>query len=156
VHAGVSPGTELKEKFMASIVRYYPFGDLVDDLFKGFFVRPAGYEAEDAVRPLKIEVSEQNGEYKVLAELPGVKKEDIKVNIDGDQVSIAAETRVERDPKDGERVLHSELYIGKVSRAFRLGQEIDEARASAKYNDGVLQLTLPKKAAVAAKQLAIQ
>jgi HSP20 family protein len=155
VHAGVWPGTELKEKFMASIVRYDPFGDLVDDLFKGFFVRPVG-QSEDAVRPLKIDVSEQNGEYKVLAELPGVKKEDIKVNIDGDQVSIAAETRVESEAKDGERLLHSERYVGKVSRAFRLGQEIDEARASAKYNDGVLQLTLPKKAAVAAKQLAIQ
>jgi HSP20 family protein len=105
---------------------------------------------------MKVDVAEHNGEYKVLAELPGVKKEDIKVNIDGDQVSITAESRAERDEKDGERVLHSERYFGTVSRAFRLSQEIDDARASAKYSDGVLELTLPKKATVAAKQLTIQ
>jgi len=141
---------------MANITRYDPFGDLVDDLFKGFFVRPVGFDTDEPVRRMKVDVAEQNGEYKVLAELPGVKKDDIKVNIDGDQVSITAETRVERDAKDGERVLHSERYFGKVSRAFRLGQEIDEARASAKYADGVLELTLPKKATAAAKQLTIQ
>ena len=141
---------------MANVTRYDPFGELVDDFLKGFFVRPVGFETEDPVRRMKIEVTEANGEYKVLAELPGVKKENIQVNIDGDQVSITAETRAERDAKEGERVLHSERHFGKVSRAFRLGQEVDEAKASARYNDGVLELTLPKKATAAAKQLAIQ
>jgi len=141
---------------MANITRYDPFGDLVDDLFRGFLVSPVGFEAEVPVRRMKVDVAEQNGDYKVVAELPGVKKEDIKVNIDGDQVSISAETRVAKEAKDGERVLHSERYVGKVSRAFRLADEIDESRASAKYSDGVLELTLPKKAAAAAKQLAIQ
>jgi len=141
---------------MANLTRYDPFGDIFDDLFKGFLVRPVAYDGDNAVRPMKIDVTEQNGEFKVLAELPGVKKENIKVNIDGDTVSIAAEAGAERDVKDGERVLRSERYFGKVSRAFRLGQELDEARASAKYADGVLELTLPKKAATPAKQLAIQ
>jgi len=141
---------------MANITRYDPFGDLVDDLFRGFVVGPVGFEAEVPVRRMKVDVAEQNGDYRVVAELPGVKKEDIKVNIDGDQVSITAETRVAKEAKDGERVLHSERYVGKVSRAFRLADEIDESRASAKYADGVLELTLPKKAAGAAKQLAIQ
>jgi HSP20 family protein len=85
-----------------------------------------------------------------------VKKEDIKVNIDGDEVSISAETRVEKEAKEGERVLRSERYVGKVARSFKLAEEIDESRASAKYSDGVLELTLPKKAATAAKQLTIQ
>ena len=138
---------------MAYITRYAPFGDLVDDLFRGFVVRPGG---EVPVRSMKVDVAEQNGDYRVVAELPGVKKEDIKVNIDGDAVSISAETRVEKEAKDGERVLHSERFVGKVSRAFRLAEEIDESRASAKYSDGVLELTLPKKAAASAKQLAIQ
>ncbi|HET7765457.1 MAG TPA: Hsp20/alpha crystallin family protein, partial [Burkholderiales bacterium] len=129
---------------------------LVDDFFRGFVVRPVGFEAGVSVRRMKVDVAEKNGDYKVVAELPGVKKEDIKVNIDGDEVSITAETRVENEAKDGERVLHSERYVGKVSRAFRLAEEIDESRASAKYADGVLELTLPKKAAVAAKQLAIR
>jgi HSP20 family protein len=141
---------------MTNVTRYDPFGDLFDDIFKGFLVRPVGYQGDDAVRPMKIDVTEQNGEFKVLAELPGLKKENIKVNIDGDTVSIAAEARAARDVKDGEKVLRSERYFGKVARAFRLGQELDEARASAKYADGVLELTLPKKATVAAKQLAIQ
>jgi len=105
---------------------------------------------------MKVDVAEHNGDYKVVAELPGVKKEDIKVNIDGDEVSITAEARLDKETKDGERLLHSERYVGKVSRAFRLAQEIDESRASAKYSDGVLELTLPKKAAATAKQLAIQ
>jgi HSP20 family protein len=141
---------------MAGITRYDPFGDLVDDFFKGFFVRPVGFETDEAVRRMKIEVTEANGEYKVLAELPGVKKEDIHVNIDGDQVSITAETRAEREVRDGERVLHSEREFGKLTRAFRLAQEVDDAKASARYTDGVLELTLPKKAAAAAKQLTIQ
>jgi HSP20 family protein len=88
--------------------------------------------------------------------LPGVKKEDIKVNIDGDQVSIVAESRSEREEKEAGRLLHSERYVGKVARAFRLSQEIDEARASAKYADGVLELTLPKKATAAARQITVQ
>jgi HSP20 family protein len=113
-------------------------------------------ESGRCVTASRIDVAEQNGEYKVLAELPGVKKEDIKVNIDGDEVSISAESRTQRDEKDGERVLHSERYFGKIERAFRLSQEIDETRASAKYTDGVLELTLPKKAAAAAKQLPVQ
>lgn len=140
---------------MANITRYDPLGDLFDDLFRGFLVRPAGYEADEP-RRMKIDVSEQNGEFKVLAELPGVKKENIKVNIEGDTVSIATEAGAERDVKDGERVLRSERYSGKLSRAFRLAQEIDESRASAKYADGVLELTLPKKEAASAKQLPIQ
>jgi HSP20 family protein len=141
---------------MANMTRYDSFGDLLDDFFKGFVVRPVALDTGEPVRRMKIDVTEQNGEYKVLAELPGAKKENIQVNIDGDQVSITAETRGERDAKDGERVLHSERYFGKVSRAFRLGQEIDESRAGAKFNDGVLELTLPKKASTAAKSLTIQ
>jgi HSP20 family protein len=141
---------------MANIMRYDPFGDLVDDLFNGYFVRSGGYELDEPARRIKIDVTEQNGEYKVLAELPGVKKDDIRVSIDGDQVSITTEARAERDAKDGERVLHSERYFGKVSRAIRLGTEIDESKASGRYTEGVLELTLPKKATAAARQITIQ
>lgn len=103
---------------------------------------------------MKVDVTEVNGD--VRAELPGVKKENIQVNIEGDQVAINAEVRAEREAKDGERAVHTERYFGKISRAFRLGQEIDESKASARHTDGVLELTLPKKAASAAKQLSIQ
>ena len=143
---------------MANITRYDPFSDIVDDLFKGFFVRPVGYDARagfDAPR-LKVEVTEKNGGYQVTADLPGVKKEDIHVDIDGAQLTLTAEVKREKEAAEGERVLHSERVFGKVSRSFTLPQEVDEAKAEAKFRDGVLELTLPKKAAVARKQISIQ
>jgi HSP20 family protein len=91
----------------------------------------------------------------VHAEIPGVKKEDIHVTIDGSQVSISAETRQEKEIKEGEKVLRSERYYGKVSRSFSLASEIDEAAAQAKYSDGVLELSLPKKTAASSRKLTI-
>jgi HSP20 family protein len=129
---------------MLNVVRYDPFGDLVSHVFDGFFPRPI---VQRAVAPrIKLDVAEQDGAFKVLAEIPGVKKEDIQVTIDGDQVSITAEVRSEKEEKEGERVIHSERYRGKVSRAFRLAAEVDETQSEAKYADGVLELRLPKKA----------
>jgi HSP20 family protein len=141
---------------MANVTRYDPFGDLFDDLMKGYFVRPIAAEGTAAAPRMKLEVSENGEAFKVLAELPGVKKDEIQVTIDGDQVSISAEVRKEKDVKEGERVVHSERYYGKVSRTFRLGHEIDQAAAQAKYTDGVLELLLPKKVTAAARKLAIQ
>jgi HSP20 family protein len=141
---------------MANVTRYDPFGELFDDIFKGYFVRPVMGEGRESAPRVKIDVTEQNGGFKVLAEIPGVKKEDIKVNVDGDQVSITAEVKQEKDVKEGERLVHSERVYGKTSRAFRLGYEIDEAKVQAKYNDGVLELVLPKKQTAAAKQITIQ
>ena len=137
---------------MANITRYDPFGDIVDDLFKGYFVRPVGYETAR----MKVEVTEKNGAYQVLADLPGVKKEDIHVDIDGAQLTLTAEVKREKEAGEGERVLHSERVFGKVSRSFTLPQEVDEAKAEAKFRDGVLELTLPKKAAAARKAITIQ
>ena len=142
---------------MASITRYDPFNDLVDDIFKGFLVRPVAYEgaAREALPRVKVDVAEQNGAYKVTAELPGVKKEDIHVAIDGSQVTLEAQVKQEKDAKD-ERVLHTERVFGKVTRSFTLPQDVDEAKAEAKFRDGVLELKLPKKAAAARKQVTIQ
>ena len=143
---------------MASITRYDPFNDLVDDFFKGFLVRPVsadGARGELAPRA-KVDVLEKNGAYKVTAELPGAKKEDIRIAVDGAQVTIEAEVRHEKEASQDERVLHTERVYGKVSRGFTLPQEIDEARAEAKFRDGVLELKLPKKAAAPRKQISIQ
>jgi HSP20 family protein len=141
---------------MANVTRYDPFVDLFDDLMKGFLVRPITAERANGAQRVRVDVSEQPEAFKVVAELPGVKKEEIQVTIDGDLVSISAETRKEKDVKEGERVVHSERYYGKVSRAFRLGQDVDQAAAQAKYADGVLELVLPKKATAAARKLTIQ
>jgi HSP20 family protein len=143
---------------MANITRFDPFHDIVDDLFKGFFVRPVSYDARGALETsrLKLDVTEKNGAYQVTADLPGVKKEDIQVAIDGAQVTLSAEVKREKEVTEGERVLHTERSFGKVSRSFSLPQELDEEKAQAKFRDGVLELTLPKKVAAARKALTIQ
>jgi HSP20 family protein len=145
---------------MANVSRFDPradyFGDLVDDLFKGFLVRPMYSGEREQPARVKVDLTEKEGAYLVHAELPGVKKEDIQLTIDGAQVTLAAEIKREKDAKDGERVLHTERVYGKVSRSFTLPQEIDDAAAQAKFSDGVLELTLPKKAAAARKQITIQ
>jgi len=141
---------------MANVTRYDPFGELFDDLMKGFLVRPIAAEGGTAAPRMKLEVSEQAEAFKVLAEVPGVKKDEIQVTIDGDQVTISAEVRKEKDVKEGERVVHSERYYGKIARSFRLGYELDESKSQAKYADGVLELMLPKKTTAAARKLTIQ
>ena len=143
---------------MANITRFDPFNDLVDDLFKGFFVRPIAYEgrAGEAAPRMKVDVAESNGAYTVTAELAGVKKEDIQVTIDGAQVTLAAEVKREKEASRDERALHTERVYGSVSRSFTLPQEVDEGKAEAKFRDGVLELKLPKKAAAARKQISIQ
>lgn len=142
---------------MANVTRFDPFNDLVDDLFKGFLVRPVSYEGRGEVLPrVKVDVSESNGAYVVNADLPGVRKEDIQVSIDGSEVTLTAEVKREKETGKDERVLHSERVFGKVTRSFALPQEIDEARAEAKFRDGVLELKLPKKTAAPRKQISIQ
>ena len=143
---------------MANLTRFDPFNELVDDLFKGFLVRPVAYEnGRGEVLPrMKVDVAEKNGAYLVCAELPGVKKEDIQVSIDGAQVSLTAEVKREKEASQDERILHSERVYGKVQRSFSLPQELDEGKAEAKFKDGVLELTLPKKAAAQRKQISIQ
>ena len=105
---------------------------------------------------MRVEVAEKNGAYTVTAELPGVKKEDIKVGIDGAQVTLSAEVKREKETTGEDRLLHTERLYGKVSRSFALPQELDEDKVEAKFRDGVLQLTLPKKAAAARKAITIQ
>ena len=141
---------------MTSLARYsYPLDETFDDFFKGFFVRPMTFENQSQGQ-FRIDVKEGDGAYVVQAEIPGVKKDDINVTINGNQVAISAEVKRQREDKQGEKVLRSERYYGKVYRAFSLAQDVDEASAQAKYNEGVLELRLPKKAAVTSKKLAIQ
>ena len=141
---------------MANITRYDPFNELVDDLFKGFFVRPLAFEPRAELARIKLEVAEKNGTYLVTAELPGVKKEDINVTVDGAQVTLAAEVKREKEATENDRLLHTERSFGKVTRTFTLPQELDEAKVEAKFRDGVLELALPKKAAAPRKQVTIQ
>ena len=140
---------------MDNITRFSPTSDAIDDLFRGFFMRPVRFEGQSEIQ-IKMDVTEDDKVYKIHAEMPGVRKDDIHVNIDGNQVSISAEVKNEKEVKEGERLLRSERYYGSVSRTFALAQEVDESASQAKYTDGVLELTLPKKAAASSKKLVIQ
>ena len=122
-------------------------------------MRPLTLESNGNAPQMRLDVSEKDGLYTVKAELPGVKKEDIDVRIDGRQVSLSAEVRRDRqEPEsegDGLRTLRSERYYGFVSRSFSLTDDVDESKAQARYEDGVLELTLPKKVTAASKRLSV-
>jgi len=139
---------------MAHISRYDPFEtDALDNLFRGFF-RPVKMERDMPL--IRMDVREDETTYAVHADIPGVNKDDIHVTIDGNTVSISAEVKKSAEQKEGEKVLRRERHVGRVSRSFALEHEVDEAGASARYQDGVLELVLPKKTAAAARRLAVQ
>jgi HSP20 family protein len=139
---------------MANLSLYHPFADpAFDDLFRGFFTP---VRAERASVSIKVDVVEKDGAYVVRAEIPGVSKDDIQVSIEGNQVTIGAEVKRETEQKEGERVLHSERYVGSAFRSFTLPSELDESASAAKYENGILELTLAKKPALAGRKLTIQ
>ncbi len=145
---------------MQNLQLYDPFaGAGLDELFSGFF-KPIRVP-KDAAVSIKIDVAEKDNNYIVHAEIPGVKKDDIQVTIEGNQVTIAAEVKKSADAKNGEpsnggRVLRSERYYGAAYRSFLLPVEVDETASEAKYENGVLELKLAKKAALAGRKLTIQ
>ena len=139
---------------MSNLTAYDPFAETgFDELFRGFF-RPVRVEKSPAA--IKMDVTEVDNAYVVKAEIPSVSKDDIQVSIEGNQVTIGAEVKRERDVKDGERLLRSERYYGSVYRGFTLPVEVDENTSNAKYENGVLELKLAKKPAQAGRKLAIQ
>ena len=141
---------------MVNISHFAPLDNAFVQLLRGFVVKPVNPDTQDSVAKFRVDIVESDKAYTLHAELPGVKKDEIQISIDGDQVSISAVSRAQTDVKEGERVLRTERYAGKFYRGFALGGVIDEDAVNAKYADGVLELTLPKKAAAAAKRITIQ
>ena len=135
-------------------------GSLFDDFFKdiapGFYVRPLHGDGVPTPSQIKVDVKETDGGYTVQAEVPGVPKEDIHVSIDGNVVSLRAEVRQHDQKTEGEKVLRSERYFGSVARSLQLPVDVDAAQAKAKYDNGVLTLTLPKKQGGNAQRLSIE
>jgi HSP20 family protein len=142
---------------MANLRLFEPsLNDPFESVFRRF-MSPLRLEKNLDEMDIRVDVVEKDNVFKVRADLPGVKKEDINVRIDGNLVQIDAETKGEKELKeDGGKVLRSERYYGAVSRAFTLTQDVDEAKAVAKFEDGVLTLELPKKATSASKRLEIK
>ena len=139
---------------MNPLTRYEPLVGRLDGLFDEF-LRPALVWENNTQPQIRVDVKETPEAYTVHAELPGVRKDQIHVEIEGNEVTVSAETRREVEKKDNEKWLRTERFFGKTARRFALPQEIDEARATAKFADGVLELTLPKKAVVTGRKLEI-
>ena len=137
---------------MANVSVYDPFGPGFGRLFANL-IRP--FPEDRSAIEIKVDVTEDADKYLVKADIPGVAKEDIKVDIDGNHVSISAEVKKEKEEKKGETIVYSERYEGRAFRGFTLDREVDEGKSAAKYADGVLELTLPKKANGSAKRLAV-
>ena len=135
-------------------------GSLFDDLFKdvapGFFIKPLHGEALPAASQIRIDVTENDKEFAVHAEIPGVNKEDIQVSVEGSIVTLKAEIKQQDKQVEGEKILRTERYYGAVARSFQLPADIDEATAKAKYENGVLVLTLPKKISSVPQKLVIE
>lgn len=139
---------------MARLSVYDPFAEVFPEIFRGLLQQPA--RAQTDVAEIRIEVQENAQQYQVQAELAGVKKEDINVQVDGNRVSITAETRREAQPREGERLLRSERFYGAMARQFTLGAELDENAVQARFENGLLTLSLPKKQPPAARRVTIQ
>ena len=139
---------------MANLTRYNPFDELFKDFGKGFWVKPVAFPSETALE-MKIDVKEDDKGYTIRAEIPGVKKDDIKVDVEGNLVSVRADVRQEKEEKKGEKVVYSERAYGMASRSFTLPAEVDAKDAKAEYKDGLLSLTLPKKGNDSAKRIAV-
>jgi HSP20 family protein len=140
---------------MTNLVSYDPFTDTgMDELFRGFFA-PVRVEGARTPVTIKMDVTEIADGYMIHAEMPGVKKDDINVEIEGNQVTITAESKREWEKKEGDKVLRSERYYGNVYRSFTLPAELNEALSEAKYDKGVLELKLVRKAPIGGKKLSV-
>ena len=132
------------------------FEDFLKDINPGFYVRPLHGDPLPTPGQMKVDVKESENAYTVCAEVPGVPKDDIHVSVEGNVVSLRAEVRQQDQQTEGEKVLRSERYYGAVARSFQLPSDIDAEQCKARYDNGVLTLTLPKKQGGNAQRLAIE
>jgi HSP20 family protein len=129
--------------------------DMLPDMFRRFF-RPVPWMEGGDPSELRLDVTENEKAYEVAAPVPGARREDIEVSVDGNLVSIAVETKEEKEEKKGDRVLLRECRYGRSSRSFTLAQPVDSTAVAARLEDGVLRLTLPKQEGAAARKIAIR
>lgn len=134
------------------------FDDFLPEFFRRFARMPATI---DGPADIRVEVKEDDKGFEVRAEVPGAKKEDIRVSIDGNVVSISTEVKEEKEEKadkgaGGRRTLVRELYYGSCARSFTLPHEVDAKGSTAKLDNGVLTLRLPRATESASRTLKIE
>lgn len=133
------------------------FGRLVENMFEDFLTPYASAGARDggAANP-RLNIVETDKTFQIEVEMPGVEKQDIKVAIDNRTVTIEGEAKRETAQKEGGNVVYAERSMRRYARSFTLPTEVEDAGAQARLENGILLLTLPKKASAQPKKLAIQ
>jgi len=140
-------------------LRRDPFGSMFDEFFSDMWTRPMWMAPRAAETPsvvrARMDVVDKGPSYVITVDMPGVKKEDINVSVEGARVAITAETVYETPVKEGEKLLHTERFAASYARSFELPTEVTDMEAEAVFENGVLTLTLPKRAPVTGKRLMI-
>jgi HSP20 family protein len=152
------PNQTTQEKFtMAQLPRISR--SIFDDFFNtpaslGYFVRPL--HGEGLPESFKVDIKETDKAYLLHAEMPGVRKEDLHISVDNGAVTISAEIKQHDQQQQNERVVRSERYFGSLSRSFQLPQEVDASACEARYENGIVELTLPKRSAPSSRRIEIR
>ena len=131
------------------------FDRLFDSVFDDFFTASKSRATNDSVAP-RLSVKEDQQAYIVEAEIPGVTKENVKISVEGNVVTLEAEVKRQVEQKDGDNVTQVEKTVRKFARRFTLAKDVDDAQSVAKLENGILTLTLPKKAELRPKQIIVQ
>lgn len=142
-----------------ALTRRDPFGMLFDDFFNDAWMRRGWFDRMPdmpAVVRARMDVVDTGTAFEIKLDLPGVKKDDIHVSVEGDHVAVEAETKSEREVKDGDKLLHTERTAASYARNFMLPAEVTDAGAEAVYQDGVLTLTLPKRSPTPGTRLMVR
>jgi len=146
---------------MNAIIRREPLGSFIDEIFSDYFTRSGfptagrGNASAGAVLA-RTDVIDRGDTYTISVDLPGVRKDDIRVTVEGSRVAIAAETRSTNETKDGDKVLHAERHAASYARSLELPVEVTDENADASFENGVLHLRLPKRAHVAGRRLTVR
>lgn len=133
-------------------------GRMVESMFEDMLspLMPFGRGELDNMITPRLHIAETERAFDVEAELPGVRKDDVKITIENRRVTIEAEEMREADEKEEQRTLYSERSVRRYARIFTLPVEVDDEKAEAKLENGVLRLTLPKKESSQGKKLTVQ
>lgn len=147
---------------MANIVRWEPFRELIslreamDRLFEESFVHPrTGWLAPFGAETLAVDMYQTNDAVVVKAAIPGVKPEDIDINVTGDVLTIKGETKTEEEVKE-ENYFRRERRYGAFSRSLSIPVPVVAEKATAEFENGVLTLTLPKAEEVKPKAIKVK
>ncbi len=138
---------------MNALTRFEHLDDLIPHMLRRF---PRSFAlTDDLPKDIRIDVADTDKAYEIRAEVPGARKEDIKVSVNHNFVAITAEIKRDKEEKDGARTLVKETCSGLVSRGFSLPEEVDTKGATARFEHGILKLTLPKHEGHSSRTLTI-